>query len=208
MSSNTKKTYKYYPKKYPKPSKNNEKHEQRDEQNNQQRDEQNNQQNKESHKESHKYETKKPDYKRPAETFTDKLTDGEIMNLLEDYEKVTDISQVDNGVSIKYFLKDDDNPNAKPKFRMGGTLINKEGLPDYIMLTTGKFTWSVQMKTAILYRKIPNKSIKAEYEKILAEKNSIIDELVARIKVLMEENEKYKSMNENNEKPIKKTKRK
>ena len=151
----------------------------------------------------------KKGYTRPAETFTDKLTDKEIMNLLEDYEKVTDISKVDNGVSLRYFVKDATDENAKPKFRMGGILINKEGLPDYIMLTSGgagAATWSVQMKTAILYKKIPDKNIKAEYEKVLAEKNEIIDKLVAQIKQLTEENERYK--NERDEKPVKKSVRK
>jgi hypothetical protein len=140
-------------------------------------------------------EAAKDTYKRPLETFTDKLTKTEIENLLDDYEKVLDFDNLIVGDHIRYFKKE----NNKLKFRMGGVLVNKV-LPKYIVLTNGKKPWSVQLESAILYKKMSNKKIRSEYQLLLDERDDIIKGLLIYIKQIAAEqtNNNYKPKIKNN----------
>ena len=111
-------------------------------------------------------------YKRPTKTFTDKLTKNDIENKLEDYKKVEDIYRVPLGTHMRYFLIE----KGSKKFRTGGILHRNDGLPKYVILSNGKFTWSVQIKNTIFYRKMTLKEIKEEYE-------DYIDELEKKIRL-------------------------
>ena len=121
-------------------------------------------------------------YKRPTVTYTDRLTEEQIRDQLQDYAQIKDISKVKLGSHIKYFS----DVGGEKKFRVGGTLINNSGLPDYVVLLNGKSTWSVQTKNTIFFRQITISDIKEEYEEIIQNKDKEIIKLKNKIQVLSE----------------------
>jgi len=130
-------------------------------------------------------------YTRPDVTFTDQLSKEQIQEKLEDYKKVDDMFKVPLGVHIRYFS----NINGKMVFRMGGQLHNNTGLPEYVILNSGKVQWSVQVKNTTFYRKMTLTEIKNEYQ-------NIIEDLVQKNKKLKDENKKLTE--KINEKSVKK----
>lgn len=123
---------------------------------------------------------KDSDYKRPQLTYTDKLSKKEIESLLLDYEKIDDLSTVPTGTHIRYF----EDKDGELKFRLGGTLTIKTGLPVYCILSNNKVSWSVQVKKCIFFKRISIKDIKEEYEEKLLEKDKDINELRALVRKL------------------------
>jgi hypothetical protein len=65
----------------------------------------------------------------------------------------------------------------KKVFRLGGQLQNKDNADKYIVLSNGNITWTVQMETSILYRKMTLEEIKEDYENIITELESEIIQL-------------------------------
>jgi hypothetical protein len=70
------------------------------------------------------------------------------------------------GTHLRYF----DNKNNQMKFRTGGILTVNSGLPEYIILSSGKVSWSVHVNTSIFFRRITLKQLKEEFD-ILNKKN-------------------------------------
>ncbi len=115
----------------------------------------------------------KDNYDRPEFTYTDKLSKEQVKSLLLDYELVNNIGElfaVPIGTHIRYF----ENKNGELKFRTGGVLSVNKGLPDYIVLSNGKVSWSVQVKPCIFYRRVTIEQIKQEFNKVILEKNGVI----------------------------------
>ncbi len=105
----------------------------------------------------------KDDYKRPPITYSEKMSKEQIRQLLIDYEEIKNIKEfnkIDSGTHLRYF----ENKDGELKFRTGGILTVKTGLPDYIILSNGKLSWSVQVKDCIFFRRVTSKDIKEEYE--------------------------------------------
>jgi len=121
------------------------------------------------------------DYKKPPQTFTDRLTPKDIEELLIDYHKKP-INKIVKGSHVRYFVKND----GELKFRLGGIIINTDGLPEYVILSNGKRTWSVQTNNSIFYVRMDYKTIKEEYEIALFKKQIEIDELKSSNKELMQ----------------------
>jgi hypothetical protein len=121
------------------------------------------------------------DYERPVFTYTDKLTKDEIEEKLAEYTKVDNIENVPLGTHIRYFSKVGDTN----KFRLGGNLINKSGLPTYVVLGSRSKTWSVQVKNTIFFRKISLLEIKKEYITLLEYKDDLIQKQGKRINDLV-----------------------
>ena len=90
-------------------------------------------------------------YKRPKHTFQDKLTDEEITDKLRFYKKVDNIKDVPLSTHLRYMLIED---NGENKFRMGGILLRADGLPNYVVLSNGGKSWSVQVKNCIFFQKV------------------------------------------------------
>jgi len=112
----------------------------------------------------------KDGYIRPKYTIQDKLTEEEIKDKLEDYVEIEDIFKVPIGTHIRYFtLAPDKNNSGKLKkvFRLGGQLKNKDNCDKYIILSNGSITWTVQMDTSTLYKKMTIDEIKDEYDNII-----------------------------------------
>jgi hypothetical protein len=100
----------------------------------------------------------KDTYNKPSETYTERLTKDDIKEQLKDYVKVDDIKTVPLGTHLRYFTV----VGGKQVFRLGGYMINNNGLPNYIVLSNGKMTWSVQTKNAVFFRKLSVNEIKKE----------------------------------------------
>ncbi len=125
----------------------------------------------------------KSNYKRTDLTYTDKLSKSEIEALLIDYDKVDNLDDVPVGTHIRYFEYID----GEFKFRVGGILSIKKGLPKYIILTNNKVSWSVQVNNTIFFRRITANQIRKEFEELLLEKDNELNELRAYIKQLNKE---------------------
>lgn len=130
-------------------------------------------------------------YQRPAETYTDTLTDEQIKAKLENYIKVTDISALQKDTHIRYYniTMDKGSKSVKKEFRMGGFLLQKGPGPDpaYIVLTNGYVNWSVQTKDAVLYRKMTVEEVKDQYD-------GYIDQLKEANGKLYQQNKKFKEL--------------
>ena len=110
----------------------------------------------------------KDDYKRPKHTIQDKMTEEEIDEKLEDYIEIEDIFKVPLNSHIRYYtLIPGKDGEIKKAFRLGGQLKNKDNADKYIILSNGTVTWTVQMETSILYRKMTLEEIKEDYENII-----------------------------------------
>lgn len=84
-------------------------------------------------------------YKRPKQTITDTLQTPEAYKeKLKGYTEVKDIDFVTVNTHVRYFIYDIEE--NKWKFRTGGLLKRKH--PKYVVLSNGKYTWSVQREVA------------------------------------------------------------
>jgi chromosome segregation ATPase len=110
-------------------------------------------------------------YIKPKHTYQEMLSNNDIKEKLKDYKKVNDITKINIGSHIRYFIKDKNN---KELFRLGGTLQKIDPQYRYISLNNGSVTWSVQLNNSILYQKMTEDEIKAELKNEL--KNEILTE--------------------------------
>jgi len=125
------------------------------------------------------------EYERPNITYTDTLSKDEIMELLQDFEKVEDIDKIKLGTYISYI----DHTDNKVSFRIGGMIIQNK--PEYLVLMSGRTNFSVQKTNKIFFRRLNYIELKKEMEKnineykqIIEQKNQQIKELVLYIKKL------------------------
>jgi hypothetical protein len=142
----------------------------------------------------------KDNYKRPEITYTDKLSKSQIRELLIDYERVTDIKDLERippGTHLRYF----EMKNKELKFRTGGVLTVNSGLPNYIVLSNGKLSWSVQVAPSIFFRRVTIKQIREEYDKFLFKNDAtikgqqaLLSEQSTKIKELLMEIKKLKDI--------------
>ena len=83
-------------------------------------------------------------YERPKKTYQDTLTPEDMRERLINYEKVDNIDFVPVNTHVRYMIKD--KKSGKSLFRLGGFLTKKN--PSYVILSNGKFTWSVDRANA------------------------------------------------------------
>ena len=137
-------------------------------------------------------------YDRPELTYTDKLSKIQIQDLLVDYEQVKNVdelSAIQPGTHLRYFQMVD----SKLKFRTGGILTVKTGLPAYVILSSGKVSWSVQVLECIFFKRITIKQVKTEYNKLLEEKQRDVISLTNLVRTQADEiNRLKKIIKENN----------
>ena len=136
-------------------------------------------------------------YKRPLITYTDKLSKQQVKELLIDYEQIKSLDELQNissGTHLRYFEK----KNNELKFRTGG-ILTVSGFPEYLILSSGHVSWSVQIKKCIFFKRITIKQVREEYNKLLHENaatiiglQTTIRELSSQIKKLSKENDKLK----------------
>ena len=131
-------------------------------------------------------------YDRPDLTYTDKLSKVQIQDLLVDYDqiKTTELQDIPPGTHLRYFQMVD----SKLKFRTGGILTVKSGLPSYIILSSGKVSWSVQVADCIFFKRITIKQVKTEFNKLLEEKERDVKSLQNLIKTQSNEINRLKEI--------------
>lgn len=120
------------------------------------------------------------DYKRPKITFTDKLSEEDIKEKLMGYKRINtvdELEQVPLGIHIRYF----DYREGEYLFRTGGILLNKKGLPNYIVLSNGKKSWCPQVKTCVFFKQMNNNEIKKEYVEVLETQVKQISDLKKKL---------------------------
>lgn len=103
-------------------------------------------------------------YIRPILTYTDKLSKEQVKELLVDYEQIKSLEELKNincGTHLRYFEFKD----KELKFRTGGILTVSNGIPDYLILSSGKLSWSVQINKCIFFKRITIKQVREEYDK-------------------------------------------
>ncbi len=113
-------------------------------------------------------------------TFQETLNEEDVDKLLEDYKEIDndELCHVPLNTHLRYHtIKQLENGQVKKLFRMGGLLSNKDNCSEYVILSNGKNSWSVQTKTSIFYRKMKLEEIKEEYEQLLDEKDEEINKL-------------------------------
>jgi len=98
--------------------------------------------------------------KNYKESIQAKMSSEDIANKLIDYERVSkeDIFKIPIGTHIRYFTIDP--KTGKKQFRMGGVLSRYGDNNEYIILSNGTFSWSVQLNTSIIYKKLSPKEFK------------------------------------------------
>lgn len=106
-------------------------------------------------------------YIRPIKTYTDQLDENDIEDKLNDYIKVEDITQVKIKTHVRYFSLEMDKKSGTMKrlFRMGGFITKIDANGQYIVLSNGRSTWTVQIAKSVFYRKLSTEEIKDEYER-------------------------------------------
>jgi len=155
-------------------------------------------------------------YEKPVDTYQDKLTQEDIQLLLEEYNQVTDMHELKPGLHVRYFSiikkKVGKSTTEKRIFRMGGQIIKIDYEKQYLVLSNGKITWSVQINdSTIFYRKLTSQEIKDFYENEITEVDTELtktraayEKLKGLYRELQAENDKLKSELSNFKKLLKK----
>ena len=133
-------------------------------------------------------------YKKVGRSYQDNLTPDEIKKKLEDYKLVKDIDDVGLNTHLRYFMIDE--KTGKKHFRLGGFLTKNEN--DYIVLSNGQLSWSVQKNNSTFFQKLSNSEIKEEVE------NKLIKKYEKTIIALNNENTKLKNVIKSIKKTVKK----
>ena len=113
--------------------------------------------------------TKDTNYVRPKKTVQDTMSNDEIKDKLQGYEKVNDIKKVIMGSHLRYFSASKDS--NKPVFRLGGFLTKFGDDYKYIVLSNGTLSWSVQLNgTVEFWVKLNQKQFQEKLETEMEEK--------------------------------------
>jgi hypothetical protein len=136
-------------------------------------------------------------YDRPTKTLQESLTEEQIVEKLVGYVRVDSIASVPANSHVRYFSLSTDpkTKQLRKLFRLGGFVTNKDHCDEYVILSNGTKSWSVQSGTSIFYRKLSQNEADEEHnrklndvmskmallESSLTEKNKIIERLVDTI---------------------------
>lgn len=141
-------------------------------------------------------------YNRPNKTYQEMLSNEEIKEKLKDYKKVNDIKKVSIGSHLRYFTID--KKSKEKYFRLGGTLTKFGENGEYIILSNGKVTWSVQIGNSIFFQKMTEQEFKEELKReirteIMTEQQDDDINLKSEIKMLRKKLEKFDDLKNKNE---------
>jgi len=97
-------------------------------------------------------------YTKTKKSYQEKLSPDEIKKKLEEYKQVEFIDDVNLNSHLRYFTFNE--KTGKKQFRLGGflTKIDKE----YVILSNGSLSWSVQKKNTIFFQKMNFTDLKDE----------------------------------------------
>lgn len=132
--------------------------------------------------------TNDKNYKAPENTYQSTLTKEDIAKKLEGYSRVESnkLHKIPLNTHIRYFVM---NPKTGEKqFRLGGYLTKIGDNNEYMVLSNGNFSWSVQYANTIFYKKMSNDEFK---EQVVTE---IEDDIKKKMEYLMKENKELKKV--------------
>ena len=127
--------------------------------------------------------TRDTTYNKTKKSYQDNLSPAEIKKKLEEYSQVNDIDEVPLNSHLRYFTIN--VKTEKKQFRLGGFLTKID--KDYVVLSNGTLSWSVQKKNNIFFRKMTFQELKEELT------GKIKKSYESELKKLKEENKKLKS---------------
>ncbi len=141
------------------------------------------------------------------------ITPDEIKDLLDGYKQVVLFSELKPFYHVRYYHKD--KKTGEVQFKMGGTIIKINVEKQYVILSSGSLSWSVQKEGTVFYQAVPLSEMRAELEekykdemqKITNDNNILMTyakKLDLQVTELTNENNKLKTKLENF---IKKTKK-
>ncbi len=132
------------------------------------------------------------EYKKIGKSIQQNLSPDEIKEKLKEYIPLDTIDETPLNSHIRYFSIN----NGKKQFRLGGFLTKID--TDYVVLSNGKLSWSVQKKNSIFFKKMSYDELKEE----LIEK--ISNKFEKKIISLEKENEALKTTLKDIKRTIKK----
>ncbi len=133
------------------------------------------------------------EYKKTGKSIQQNLSPDEIKEKLKEYTPLESIDEAQLNSHIRYFSIDN---KGKKQFRLGGFLTKID--TDYVVLSNGKLSWSVQKKNSIFFKKLSYDELKEE----LIEK--ISNKFEKKIMSLEKENEMLKTTLKDIKKTVKK----
>jgi hypothetical protein len=132
--------------------------------------------------------TRDTSYKTPDKTYQSTLSDTDIAKKLTDYIKVKpiDVIKIPLNTHLRYFSI---NPKTGEKqFRLGGVLTKIGDNNQYVVLSNGTLSWSVQINNTIFYKKLNINEIK---EQVSNEATTVVQ---SQMEQIIEENKQLKKM--------------
>jgi hypothetical protein len=127
--------------------------------------------------------TRDTSYKKATNTYQDLLSPEDIAKKLEDYSKVKkeDIFKIPINSHVRYFTL---GKSGEKEFRLGGVITKFGDNGEYVVLSNGTFSWSVQIKNTTFYKKLNLNEIKEK----------AVDDVKINIDTIMKENKELKKM--------------
>ena len=127
-------------------------------------------------------------YKLPEQTYQSTLTTEEIAKKLDGYTRIESnkINSIPLNTHLRYFTV---NPkNNQKQFRLGGYITKFGENGEYIILSNGEKSWSVQLGNTIFYKK---QNLNEYKEQVVSE----IDESIKKqMETLQKENKELKKV--------------
>ena len=139
--------------------------------------------------------TSDTEYKKQGKSIQQSLSPNEIKEKLQEYVQINTIDEAPLNSHIRYFTID--KKSGKKQFRLGGFLTKID--KDYVVLSNGRLTWSVQKNNSVFFKKMSYDELKEE----LIEK--ISNKFEKKINSLEKENETLKNTLKDIRKTIKKS---
>lgn len=138
--------------------------------------------------------TSDTEYTKKGKSLQQSLSPNEIKEKLQEYVQLDNIDDVQLNSHIRYFTID--KKTGKKQFRLGGFLTKID--KDYVVLSNGRLSWSVQKNNSIFFKKMSYNELKEE----LIEK--ISNKFEKKIINLEKENETLKNTLKDIKRTIKK----
>ena len=139
---------------------------------------------------------------KSKKSYQDTLSPDEIKKKLDEYARVEDINTVNLNTHLRYFTIN--TKTGEKQFRLGGFLTKID--TDYVILSNGNLSWSVQQKNTIFFEKMSFSDLKEELVKKVSKKfeqeisdltneNKILKETLRQVKKEVKKSSTRKSSN-------------
>jgi hypothetical protein len=99
-------------------------------------------------------------YKKEGKSIQQTLSPNEIKDKLQEYVQLDTIDETPLNSHIRYFTID--KKSGKKQFRLGGFLTKLGDNNEYIILSNGNYSWSVQLSNTVFYKKMSNNELKEQ----------------------------------------------